>query len=127
MSRRTTILAQFAVPLLLAVGAFVHALLREGFGFEVLATQLLGTALFFAAPHLLWLASASALRLTGAAWHIGFVAASLVLVFVALYPMLYAGDPSGLPYHWVIYWPLAFAAQFAVAVVALLRRRFHHA
>jgi hypothetical protein len=127
MNRRTTILAQFAVPLLFAAGAFVHALFREGFGFEVLATQLFGTALFFAAPHLLWLASASALRFTGAAWHTGFFAASLVLAFVAISPMFHAGDPSGLPYQWLLYWPLAVAVQFAIAVVALLRRRFHHA
>lgn len=127
MNLRKTILAQFSVPLLLAAGAFVHALLREGFGFEILATQLLGTALFFAAPHLLWLASASALCFIGTAWHSGFVAASLVLAFVAISPMFHAGDPSGLPYQWLLYWPLAIAVQFAITVVALLRRRFHHA
>jgi hypothetical protein len=125
MSRRATVLAHFGIPLVLAVGAFVQALFQEGFSLEVVASQLLGTALFFAAPHLFWLASASALRLSGTSWHAGFFAASLSLVVVAVSPTFGLRDPSGLPYHWLLYWPLAVAAQFAVGGVALLRRRFH--
>lgn len=123
MSKRSATLMHLAVPLALAAWALGQALRREPFGLEVVAAQLLGSGLFFAAPHLLWLAIAARLRLVETPWHAGLVVSSLALLFVAVSPVLGRGDPSGLPYHWLLYWPLAFLGQLAVGVATFIHRR----
>jgi hypothetical protein len=112
-----------AVPAGLAVWGLAMSLRHEPFGLELVGVQLLGSGLFFAAPHLLWLAIAAALRLVGTPWHAGLATCSFVLVFVALSPLLGRGDASGLPYHWLIYWPLALMGQLVVGVASFIHRR----
>ena len=123
MLTRPATLAHMALPLLLALGGFVVALRGEPLSFELVGFQLIATAVFLAFPHLLWLGSRAVLRLEGRTWHAGFVLSSIALVFVAVSPV-FGRDPSGLPYHWLLYWPLAAAAQVVVAVTALTHRRF---
>lgn len=112
-----------ALPIAGATAAFFSSVLREGFSLEVLATQFFMTGLFFVAPHLVWFGAARALKLRGASWHSGFVICSLLLVFVGLSPILGRGDPSGLPYHWLLYWPVSIVGLVAAAAVAAITRR----
>ncbi len=115
-------MSYLALPTAGAAAAFVSSVLGEGFSLEVLATQLFMTWFFFSAPHLLWAGAARALKLHGAGWHAGFIVSSLLLVFVGLSPAL-GRDPSGLPYHWLLYWPLSIVGLVAVVAGAAIARR----
>jgi RsiW-degrading membrane proteinase PrsW (M82 family) len=88
------------------VGVFVYALGRESFSFEMMASVLFGGFLFYAAPHLLWAVIVVIARLSNAIAHAGFIASTVALGIIACF-WLYPGDPSGLPFQWMFYWPLA--------------------
>jgi hypothetical protein len=126
MNHRTSIALHLVPPIALAAYGLVSSLRRESLTVELLALQLLGNSLFFGAPYLLWLAVATGLRTAGLLWHLGFLLLSVLLVAVAVSP-IFGRDPSGLPYHWLVYWPVAFVLLLPVALAAFIRRRRHAA
>jgi hypothetical protein len=98
------------------------ALQREPFGGAMFAAHVLGGFLFYAAPHLVWAGLCAAAKPAPRAWRAGFFGASAALVFIGA--MSFAvHDPSGLPYQWLAYWPLAGILLLAVVVVWLLAGR----
>ena len=123
MGRRSVALKHLAFPLLGAAAVFIRAVLREGFSFEVLLAQLFYTSLFFAAPHLLWAVAARVLNFQGLRLHAGFLLCSFILVAVAAMPMFVRGDPSGLPYHWMLYWPAAALGMLVFGLAFAFRNR----
>ena len=123
MIKRSAVFMHLAVPAALTIWALGQGLQREPLGLELVVVQLVGSGLFFAAPHLLWLVVAARVCLVGTPWHAGLAVCSLALVFVAVSPLLGRGDPSGLPYHWVLYWPLAIVGQLAVGLATFIHGR----
>jgi hypothetical protein len=73
--------------------------------------------LFYASPHLLWFAVATMSRASTAVTHSGFLAANLVLIWIATYPLWGHADPSGLPLQWLAYWPFALGLQLLTVIV----------
>lgn len=124
MNHRTGIALHFIPPVGLAAYGFVSS--REPLTFELFAVQLLGNGLFFGAPYLLWLALAIGLRAVGVLWHLGFLLLSALLMAVAVSP-IFGRDPSGLPYHWLVYWPAACVLLAPIALAAFIRGRRHAA
>lgn len=126
MKKRTAIAMQFVPPVALTLYSFASSLQREPLGPELVAVQVLGTGLFFCAPYLLWLSVAAGLGAKGTLWHLGFVLSSVALGAIAVSPV-FGRDSSGLPYHWLLYWPAACALLAPVALAAYLRRPRHAA
>jgi hypothetical protein len=120
--KHTSLAAHLSIPALVTLGAFTVALRREPFGMEMFAAYVLGGYLFYAAPHLLWVAIAALAKFSGAAWHAGFVASSIALTAIASL-WLGPGDPSGLPLQWMLYWPLAVVLQIVIAGATAIYRR----
>jgi hypothetical protein len=104
--RLRTIILHVSISAFFAVGVFVYALGRESFSFEMMASVLFGGFLFYAAPHLLWAVIVAIAKLSNAVAHAGFIASTVALGVIACF-WLYPGDPSGLPFQWMLYWPLA--------------------
>ena len=110
---------------------FAHLILPAAFGIWAIVdmarvgTETLGEYvtiggfgfLFYAAPHLLWFAVAAISRASSAVTHSGFLAANLVLVWIATYRLWGHADPSGLPYQWIAYWPFALGLQLLTVIV----------
>jgi len=116
------LLSYLSLPAIIAVTALVHALGREPLGIGVLLGPLVGGFFFYAAPHLLWAAIARGYKPSGFVLHSGFIAASLALVtVVALSFTLH--DPSGLPYQWLLYWPLALVLQVVLVGASIFHSR----
>src|SRR5947207_15380700 len=106
----STIRQYLYIPALIAVGAFAFALGKEPFQIELLLSALLGGFLYYAAPFLLWTLVVSIAPFSSPVSHSGFIAASVALVVLAALSFL-PGDPSDLPIHWLLYWPLAIVLQ----------------
>lgn len=123
--KRTHFLGHLLLPASFALAGLVLALRREPLSGEILLSHLLGGGLFYAAPHLLWAAVSSAMRPARIAWHAGFAVSSLALVAVSTLSALGSQDPSGLPYQWLVYWPLAGGMLLVVVVAWLLSGRPH--
>ena len=121
--KRSLLVRYLIAPALLALVGFAIALSREPLEHEMVVS-LLGGFLFYAAPYLLWSVIAGIGRFSQAAWHAGFVAASVALIAIAILSLL-ARDPSGLPLQWMLYWPLAIILQFVLAGGTALYRRLH--
>jgi|SRR5882672_10177424 len=120
--KRSALLGYLCLPALLTLVGLVLNLSREPFGFETLASSLLGVLLFYAAPHAIWIIVAALGRFSGAAWHAGLIGASLALTVIAVLS-LFGRDSSGLPIQWLLYWPLALLLQLAAAGGSALYRR----
>lgn len=123
--KRVHLLGHFCVPALFALVGFFFALQREPLGIGVLLAHLLGGLLFYAAPHLVRATVATAVRPKLVAWHAGFVVSSCALFFVGAMSVWGPRDSSGLPYHWLAYWPLAAVMLVVVVVGWLLAGRPH--
>ena len=112
-----------SIPALVATWAVLSALRFEPFSIEMLAASGLFGFLFYSAPHFVWAAIAATRKLSNLTSHAGFIAASVALIAITILPLTGTGDPSGLPYHWLLYWPLALVLQVVfVAVAASIRR-----
>ena len=117
------LLWHLSIPALVATWAVLSALRFEPFSLEMLAASGLFGFLYYSAPHFVWAAVNATKRLSRFISHAGFIAASFALIAVSLLPLAGMRDPSGLPYHWLLYWPLALVLQLVfVAVAALIRR-----
>lgn len=74
-----------------------------------LIANLLGVPLWFAAPHLLYIGACLLTQAPPRLEHAGLFTATALLVVIGLLSWLLPGDPSGLPYLWLMYWPLCAA------------------
>jgi hypothetical protein len=115
------LLAHFAIPTLFAVFGLVFGAQRATFEFELLA-MFLTVLFFYAAPHLLWAGLSAALQPKKTLWHAGFMLSSLSLAVISVMGH-FVRDPSGLPYQWFLYWPLAGLVLAAVVCVHFLGSR----
>lgn len=123
MTRLAHLLPHLSVPLLFALAGLVFALRLEPLTGELLVVHLLWGTLFYAAPHLLWGAVCAAFRPAGLVSHAGFAAASCALLVIGGLSVWGPRDPSGLPYQWLAYWPLAGLLLAVVFVVWCLAKR----
>jgi hypothetical protein len=111
---RNAVLTYLSIPLILAIWGVAVALTREPMSLDSSGVGLLNF-LFFAAPHLVWWLIITVAHIKRPVAHSGFVAASVALICISLMPLFSRGDPSGLPYHWLLYWPVAAVLQAALA------------
>ena len=121
--KRGVLVGYLIAPALVALVSFAIGLRREPLEYDMVVA-LFGGFLFYAAPYLLWSVIAGIGRFSRAAWHAGFVAASVALIAIAILS-LFVRDPSGLPLQWMAYWPLAIVLQFVLAGGTALYRRIH--
>jgi hypothetical protein len=105
--KRTQLLAHLSFPVLVALVGLLLSLRREPLTSGLVFSHLAWAFLFYAAPHFLWAVIAAALRPVAWVWHAGFGAASTALVLVGALSVWGPKDQSGLPYQWLVYWPLA--------------------
>ena len=122
--RRTALFVYLGFPAVMAGGAFMRGLQNERFAIDMFIAYVLGGGLFYLAPHLLWLVIATLGKFQGIVWHAGFVAASAALAAVLVLAFTFH-DPSGLPYQWLIYWPLALVLQAVLVGASFLVSRRH--
>ena len=120
-------LAHLLVPAAVACAALAVSLAREPLSGELLLTHLAGGFLFYAAPHLLWVALCSVFNPTRVVQHLGLLVSSAALLAVCALSLWGPRDPSGLPYQWLVYWPLAGTALLVVLVGWALAGRPHAA
>jgi hypothetical protein len=69
---------------------------------------------FYPGPYLWWVGLCKLKSLRARYWHAGLIAASCALATCLVAPY-FGRDPSGLPYHWFFYWPLAILLQILFA------------
>jgi len=123
--KRAHLLMHFSAPVLCAVSALLVALYREPITGEVLFTHVFWGLLFYPAPHLSWAVVAAILKPALKVWHAGFAVSSCALAFIVAMSIWGPRDPSGLPYQWFLYWPLAGLLLSVVFVGWLLLGRPH--
>jgi hypothetical protein len=70
---------------------------------------------FYPGPYLWWVGLCKFNSWRARYWHAGLIAASCALATCLVAPY-FGRDPSGLPYHWFFYWPLAALLQIVFAV-----------
>ena len=117
--------AHVLFPLLFALGALCMSLRWRPFSSELLATHLVWGFTFYVAPYFLWACLALALKPSLFVWHAGFVASSVSLLLVGAISVWGPRDPSGLPYQWLLYWPLAGVLLVVILVGWLFAGRPH--
>jgi hypothetical protein len=79
------------------------------------------TYLYSAAPHIAWLAASTGLRFSTAAFHAGFVGASIALL--ALHAQFRCCVDNGNGLGWLLYWPLAALLMTVGVEMELTARR----
>lgn len=119
---RPHLLAHLLPPFVIAAIGLVLALRTEPLSFGSLAAHLLGAGLFYAAPHIMWAGFVSVVKPKAAFCHTGFLLCSASLVAVGALSFV-GRDPSGLPYQWLVYWPLAGLLLLLVLLAWLLKGR----
>ncbi|MGB4117637.1 MAG: hypothetical protein WBK51_13945 [Polaromonas sp.] len=123
--KRTYLLAHLSLPMLFALSGLIMSLRREALTSELLFIHLAWVFLFYAAPHLLWAVLCSVVQPVLFVWHVGFISSSCALVLVAALSIWGIRDPSGLPYQWFLYWPLAGLSLVVVVIGWFLTGRRH--
>jgi hypothetical protein len=123
--KRAHQLAHVLFPLLFSlVGLFMSLRWRSLSG-ELVVTHLVWGFLFYAAPHFLWAGLSAALRPSLVVWHSGFLASSCSLLLVGALSVWGSRDPSGLPYQWLVYWPLSGLLLIVILIGWFLAGRPH--
>ena len=113
--KHTHLLAHLSFPVLFALAA--HFVSGRGVPLSVEDLAYLpGALLFYALPHLIWAGFSAALKPALVVWHGGFVIPSCALLLIGGLSIWGPRDPSGLPYQWLVYWPLS---GFLMAVLVL--------
>ena len=123
--KRAHLLAHLLIPVLFVLGALFMSLRSRPFSGELLVSHLVWGYPFYTAPHLLWAGLSAALRPSLVVWHSGFVTSSGSLLFVGAMSIWGSRDPSGLPYQWLIYWPMCGLLAAAILGVWYLAGRPH--
>lgn len=123
--RKTTLVAYLAAPALMTLVGLGLALTREPISVEMLWAVVVEAFLFYAAPYLLWLFISAMVQFSLPVRHAGLIGCSITLVSLAVLPLIFGGDPSGLPMHWLLYWPMAavLAVTGAIATAVYTRLR----
>lgn len=125
LMKRAHLLTHLSVPVLFAVVVFLLSLRQEPPTVELVVTHFVWGLFFYAAPYLLWTALCAAAKPKRVVWHAGFLSSSGALLLVGVLSVLGSRDPSGLPYQWLVYWPLSGLLLVAVVVGWLLAGRPH--
>jgi len=115
------LLGYFAFPALVTLWGFIAALRREGLGGNVLVVQI-ESAFFYAAPHLAWGGFCALTRPAIWVQHGGYVLSTFSLAVISAMAFL-VHDPSGLPYQWLLYFPLAGFLLFALVLTWMVAGR----
>jgi hypothetical protein len=123
--KRSYLVAYLFVPLVWVLCGLVLDLRREGPTLEAVTSVLVGGYLFYAAPLLAWAVIAAVVKPVTWAWNAGFVAALCALGFTTGMSIWGPHDPSGLPYEWFLYWPLAGLMMAGVLAVWWLKGHRH--
>lgn len=123
--KRAHLLVHLSFPVAFALVGLILALRQEPLTGELVFVHLAWGFLFYAAPHLLWAVVSNAVKPALVVWHAGFIASSCALVLVAAVSVWGPRDPSGLPYQWFLYWPLAGLLLVIVVISWLLTGRRH--
>lgn len=123
--KRAHLLAHLSAPILFALVALLLSLRWKPLTGELVATHLAWGLLFYAAPHLIWAAFCAAAKPLVLVWHAGFSSSSCALLLIGALSVWGPRDPSGLPYQWLAYWPLAGLLLVVVVVGWLLAGRPH--
>lgn len=123
--KRAHLLAHLSVPILFALAALLLSLRWKPLTVELVATHLVFGLLFYAAPHLVWAALCATVRPKVIVWHTGFASSSGALLLIGALSVWGPRDPSGLPYQWLAYWPLAGVLLVVVVVGWFLAGRPH--
>lgn len=123
--KRAYLVVHLSLPVLVALVGLFFSLRLEPLTGELLLSHLAWGSLFYAAPHLLWAALSAVAKPASGVRHAGFVASSSALLLVCALSVWGPRDPSGLPYQWLAYWPLAGLLLGLVLVGWLLAGRPH--
>jgi hypothetical protein len=103
---RTHLFAHFLPPLVIAFAGLALGLRSDPLTVSALTVYLLGAGLFYAAPYILWAGLVLLLKPKRSVCHAGFFLCTGSLLAVGALSFA-RQDPSGLPYQWLVYWPLA--------------------
>jgi hypothetical protein len=122
--KRVHLVAHFSLPVVMAFVGLGDSLRTEPLTGDLISQLVLGS-LFYAAPHILWTALSSAANPAPTVRHAGFIASSSALLLVGALSIWGPRDASGLPYQWLVYWPLAGLLLVVVFVGWLLAGRPH--
>jgi hypothetical protein len=123
--KRAHLLAHLSIPMLFALIGLLLSLRTEPLTGELVVTHLAWGFLFYTAPHLIWAALCAAVKPNLLVWHAGFASSSCALLLIGALSVWGPRDPSGLPYQWLAYLPLAGLLLVAVIVGWLFAGRPH--
>ena len=79
--------------------------------------------LIYAAPHAVWWGLTSSMQARPGTRLAGLCVASAALLAITALATWGPRDPSGMPYTWLLYWPLCVAGLSAVALIAWTQQR----
>lgn len=87
------------------------------------AVGLAANAMYLLAPYAAFFLLVAAVKPRPLTAHAGLLGLGMALLTVLAIGYLGTPDPSGLPYHWLLYWPLClFGILTFCATAALIRR-----
>ena len=123
--KRAHLLLHLSFPVAVALIGFFLSLRRELISVELLFVHMAWGLLFYAAPHILWAIVSNAVKPVLPVWHAGFFASSGALLLTAALSVWGPRDQSGLPYQWLVYWPLSAVLLVVVVIGWFLKGRQH--
>jgi hypothetical protein len=112
---RRTLLLYFLAPLGMALWSIVVLVGEGDTSIADFVTVPIQVLVFYPGPYLWWIGLCKLKSFRERYWHAGLIAASCALATCLVAPH-FGRDPSGLPYHWFLYWPLAALLQTIFAV-----------
>jgi hypothetical protein len=121
---RAALFSHMSIPAFGTLAGLALSLQHEPLGVEMLAVHVLGAGLIYSVPYVAWAIVCAAIQPSRMVWHAGFIACGCALVFITCMSFV-LHDPSGLPYQWLAYWPLAAILLVAVVVAWLIAGRPH--
>lgn len=125
LMKRAHLLLHLSFPVAVALIGLLLSLGREPISVELLYVHLAWGLLFYAAPHILWAIVTNAIKPALVVWHAGFFTSSCALLLVAAVSVWGPRDQSGLPYQWLVYWPLSAVLLVVVVIGWFLKGRQH--
>ena len=112
--RLRTLLLYFLAPTGMVLWSLVGLMRQKASSFDLVALPL-QLLVFYPGPYVWWVLLCKLRSLRTRYWHAGLIAASCSLAACLVAPY-FGRDPSGLPYQWLMYWPLAVVLQILFAV-----------
>lgn len=117
------LLLHLAVPAVFALSGLTLGLVREGLGRDLILAHLVWGAPFYATPHLIWIGMCASVKPRPGWWHAGLGCASAALLIIGALSIWGPRDRSGLPYWWLMYWPLSLVMWCPLVVAWLVLDR----